>query len=82
MADQAILDQATQHMVVAVAVQNGSVFSIAYVNTTKDAANQVDYVLAQVAGAAKTITKVVKIGGHGDSNMVLHGVQQFVLNRV
>jgi hypothetical protein len=67
-------------MQVAVAEVNGSVFSFAYVNTTKDAANQVDYVLALVAGAAKTITKVVKIGGSGDINMGRHGVQQFVLS--
>jgi hypothetical protein len=65
-----------------VVVQNGSVFSIVYAKTTKVVVNQVDYVLALAAGAVKITTKVVKIGGHGDSNMVLHGVQQFVLNRV
>ena len=62
--------------------QNGSVYSTAYASTMKDAVNQVDCVLDQAAGAVKTITKVVKIGGNGDSNMVLHGVQRFVHSHV
>jgi hypothetical protein len=77
-ADQVIQDPATQLFLVVVVDQNGSVYNTAYVRTMKAAVNQVDYVLALAAGAAKIITKVVKIGGHGDINMVLHGAQQFV----
>jgi hypothetical protein len=69
-------------LLAAVAEVNGSAYNIAYVKTTKVAVNLVDIVLVLAAGAVKTITKVVKIGGHGVSNMVLHGVQQFVLNHV
>ena len=77
-ADQVIQDPAIQLFLVAAADQNGSAYNTAYVRTMKAAVNQVDYVLALEAGAVKTITKVVKIGGHGDTNMVLRGVQQFV----
>jgi hypothetical protein len=74
---QVILEQAIHHLLVVVVDQNGNVYSIVHAKITKVAASRVECVLAQAAGVAKIITKVVKIGGHGDSNMDHHGVQQF-----
>jgi hypothetical protein len=39
-------------------------------------------VLVQEAGAAKIITKAVKTGGSGDTNTIVLGVLQFILDRV
>ena len=82
MLDRVIQEQAIRHLLVAVAEPNGNACNTVYAKTMKVAANQVECVLDQAAGAVKTITKVVKIGGHGVSNMVLHGVQQFDHNQV
>jgi hypothetical protein len=60
-------------MPAAAAEQNGSVYSFVSVKTMKAAANLVDTVLAQEAGAARTITKAVRTGGPGDSSTDHHG---------
>ena len=72
-ADQHSQEPVGQLMLVEVVEVNGSAHSSVSARTTKAAANQEDIVLVQAAGAVKTTTKVVKIGGHGDSNMDRHG---------